>query len=206
MQQIGKLWSRVRSALTGRGSWSERLSIAGEVAAHTAVNTLRIGRGGAILGEVLARWRGTGGEARRSYLHDGFADIAVYASEDHRKIHERWLANPDWYDHAVSKLHSGEAARKQTGPLDLVSIRAQIAKARTAGVELVYVIVPALNHEFVGRNVVEEIQDEVRVVALDTAAASEPLLRRELWYDHAHVNRAGAEILSGLLAQRLAER
>ena len=56
------------------------------------------------------------------------------------------------------------------------------------------------------RKSIPEVQALAKVVVLDELPAMEPFLRPELWYDHVHLVREGAEIMSRIVAEAVVGR
>ena len=200
------LWRRLRSAVEGREPLLDRIEIVGSVLAHTTVNALRIGRGTQIVDDCILRAQGKGPKAPASYPDEGYADVVVVADQNHRKLHERWRAEPKKYEDACNNLRSGAAAKWQRAPFDMQSTREQIAKARAAGLELTFLVAPSLGQDFYGRESIPEVQALAKVVVLDELPAMEPFLRSELWYDQVHLVREGAEIMSRIVGEALVGR
>lgn len=197
-------WTRTKSALSDSVvDLFEKARVVHSIATHTLVNTFRIGRAPAILDGWIIRLRGAGRETRTALPGDGFVDVAVAASPQHREQHEAWVASPERFKLGAAGLRQGEHLRAAPGSFDLESARRQVHRVRAAGLDLMFVVMPSLVADFYGRAQVSEIDPDVLVVELDQPSVCEPLLRPEFWYDHAHVTQAGAELLSRLFAEVL---
>jgi len=199
------LRSRLSSVIAMRRPLWEKVQVTGYVLAHTLTNSLRIGQGPRILDDWCHRWTGRGFRRFGILPGRGFMPITMENAPNdiRRRQHQKWVANPKWAATMLDRKRSGGLPAEYRGGFDHVTCRRQIARLKEAGIELIYVVMPTYRNGFAGRDGLDDVANEVRIVRFDDPDAFPELYGFENWFDAGHMSLSGAELFSARLAEAL---
>lgn len=169
--------------------------------AHTLANALHIGQGPRILDDLLQGWRG--GRKAAPVADRGFWSPETTNETRVQQARREFVQNPgDSMEVLRGKREFALLVGDDDSPL-LRQQRAQVARLREAGLEVVYVVMPTLQIDFVGRAEVQALAAENPVLELDVVAALEPRAAPSWWFDRSHLSREGAAWASRRMADEL---
>jgi hypothetical protein len=203
MHHVGQFLPRCRSVLIRNSSWTDKLAEFHFIVVHTLLNTLRIGQGQRILDDKLARARGQRVARVYDITNRGAGAVEKQTEVFMLEAHRRFDAEPERFTQVVRQRVKDPAPTGLKGGFNFPAIRAQAELLRAAGIEPIYVVMPSVSMDFVGRDGVAEFAREHRVIELDLPDRHRPLFERDYYYDPSHLNRAGVEVLSAYLANQL---
>lgn len=206
MHPLDVLGNRLRSAVTGPGSAIERGRQCAWILVHTAGNALRLGKGQRILDGWLARRRGRQIPVEPAPADRGWADIATIASAQHRREHAEWETDTAAWERNVQYVADRRLPSPDDEPFDEVSLRRQAAAITAAGLEPIFVVVPTMANDLLGRRHLARLVGSLPLATDGRPEELERLLDHRLWYDIGHVNAAGAEVLTDVLADCIRRR
>ncbi|MFT6081112.1 MAG: hypothetical protein ACI8UD_002146 [Planctomycetota bacterium] len=197
---------RLRSIALSKVSVAAKLTTVAYTLAHTVVNALRIGQGARILDDCSRRWSGRSPRHFHIIADRGFTplDPANETRDYRRRQHDAWVSDPERAASMLDYKRKDLIPDRTHGGFDHEACRAQIATLRDAGIELVYVLMPSYSVHFLGRDGVEDIKDEVKVISFEDPDRHAALYEFELWFDRSHLVKQGAQIFSAELARTYA--
>lgn len=196
---------RFRTILDGRAGWQEKVSLSYHHVVHTLVNVLRIGQGGRMLDDLLARARGAGYPMVYPPVDEGYYCIDETSLEHWQLVHKKFVAEPTQPLEAIAGKVQDVAPSWLAGTFRSDILRAEAAALEAAGIETVFVVLPEISWGFFGRAQVASIRGDLRVMELDHPEEERPMFDLDLWWDSSHLCRKGAERFSSYFAERLCE-
>ena len=103
-------------------------------------------------------------------------------------------------------LRRGALAEERASGFDVAAWQGVIARVRAADIEPVLLLPPCVARQVRGRAELAALVAEVCVLELDRPDDLRELFTFAMWYDAAHVTRAGASLLSRACAERFVHR
>ena len=205
MHTPGQFLGRCSSILaSGDGLWNKLEQFA-FVTAHTAVNAMRVGQGCRILLDPLDQSRPAGlsraEAADRGWRPNG---DATHHSDNEVQAHAAFLAHPERAARVAQEKAVDPARSFLAGGFNHRAFAAQVEAARSAGIEILFVVMPTLTHDFQGRDGVDEASQRARILEMDRFAEHPLLGDPSLYYDASHLNEKGARVFSRALARAIA--
>lgn len=199
-----QLIPRIASILACNSSFADRFEKTAFAVAHTLANCLRLGQGTRIVEDLLLLARGRQLADISRIRDEGYKDVAVDPWPANLAAHKDLQANPTAVDKFLEMKGKSKVQPYMIGGFNLPAWRHMDRRLRDAGIEAIYVVMPALGSEFQGRDAVATIAQEAIVFDLDDPAAHAPLFQRALWYDRSHLANDGATFFSVYLAELVA--
>jgi hypothetical protein len=205
MHTLAQAAPRLRSVLLSSCSALDKAQQHLFVAAHTAANALRIGQGTRILDALLGRskpqvldkktraWRGWRPACPES-------DSSPQAMKDHATF----LGDPARFAAVADEKAKDPRRAFLAGGFNLSACTDMVQRAKAAGLDVVFVVMPTMGHDFRGRDGVDAAAKLAPVVELDRFGRHAELADLALYYDASHLNAAGAELASRILAEETA--
>jgi hypothetical protein len=198
-------WTRMQSVAISNTPSIDKAKQAQYVLMHSVSNALRLGQGGRITQDWIARSNGERLPKAYDVEGRGWQSVAtvqldhmIQASKDFPSQREHFERQLSW---KATKAHMPGLV----GGFNAAAIRKQASMLRAAGIEPIYVVMPTYSTDFYGRDGVAEVAKEVRVLELDDPAPNRPLYDWSGYYDASHLNADGATAFSRYLAERIVE-
>ncbi|MBL8753617.1 MAG: hypothetical protein JNK15_09970 [Planctomycetes bacterium] len=200
----GEWVRRVRSMwISTNPTWTRCEQLYG-LTVHTLANLFRIGQGPRIAADLLNPTRGEAAR-ERAVADAGYTDVSSSKAESLKKASQEWRDNQARRE-ALLRRTQGELPADQRGGFDVASAKALAAELRSAGVQVVFLVMPSFAGNFVGRDGVAELAASEVVLELDLPAANPQLFVFDQWFDQSHMTRSGAEAFSRRLAEVMVEK
>jgi hypothetical protein len=198
-------WTRMQSVAISNTPMIDKAKQAQYVLMHSASNALRLGQGGRITQDWLAK--ANGGRLPKAYdvADRGWQSVASVQLPHMVKEHEEFPSMREHFERQLSWKALKAPMPFLDGGFNAAAIRRQASMLRAAGIEPIYVVMPTYSNDFFGRDGVADIAKEVRVLELDDPAPNRPLYDWSDYYDASHLNAEGASLFSRYLAERIVE-
>jgi hypothetical protein len=198
-------WTRMQSVAISNTPVIDKAKQAQYVLMHSASNALRLGQGGRITQDWLAK--ANGGRLPKAYdvADRGWQSVASVQLPHMVKEHEEFPSMREHFERQLSWKALKAPKPLLDGGFNAAAIRRQASMLRAAGIEPIYVVMPTYSTDFYGRDGVADIAKEVRVLELDDPAPNRPLYDWAGYYDASHLNAEGAAAFSRYLAERIVE-
>jgi hypothetical protein len=196
---------RMRSIWVTKGSLWTKAVEAGYCVAHTLVSQLRIGQGVRLLEDKMDVAKGR--RLRRTYPvnRQGWDAVEDVGLDHMAREHEQFLSQPEKSVPFLLERLRNPIPEWMPGGFDAESVIAMGRKLRAAGIEPVFVVMPAVSLDFQGRSEAQALRKEFRLLEFDRLVEHRPLWDRGNFYDGAHLCTEGARVFSRYLAEVLVE-
>lgn len=199
-----RLLPRLRTIAAGNQPAWTRAERAGHAVLHTAAAMLALGQGPRVLDDLADTWLGRPLEWVEPVPDGGFVDAATVPWESMQRAHAQLLADPDARERQLAARRAGEPGTARIGRVDADDWLALHQRFREAGIEPIYVVMPGIHGSSVPAAAIAAVAQHAVVLDFADGRAHPQLFATELWHDHAHLSRRGAEVFSTLLAERVA--
>lgn len=194
---------RLRSIWISPSSIGTRWLEAGYCAIHTITDQLCIGQGVRILEDWIDVQRGEPMQRIQPVPDRGWVGVEASALEHMRKFHEGFGARwPEW-ERVVFDRIKDPTPEWLAGGFDADAVLSIARRLRLVGIEPVFLVMPSLSMDFRGREGLERVRRECRVLELDRPAEHRPLFDKAFYYDPSHLGTEGARAFSRYLAEQL---
>jgi hypothetical protein len=198
-------WTRMQSVAISNTPTIDKAKQAQYVLMHSASNALRLGQGGRITQDWIARANGERLPKAYDVEDRGWQSVATVTLPHMVKEHEEFPSMRERFERQLSWKALKAPMPFLDGGFNAAAIRKQAAMLRAVGIEPIYVVMPTYSTDFYGRDGVADIAKEVRVLELDDPAPNRPLYDWSDYYDASHLNADGAAAFSRYLAERIVE-